>query len=72
MAREKTLRKDDGMFSSLSAPARRALESNGIKTARQLSAFSEKEILQLHGMGPSSIPKLKNILKQNGLSFKDA
>jgi DNA-directed RNA polymerase alpha subunit len=56
-------------MSGLSAPARRALENAGIKTLKQLSKFSEKQILELHGMGPSSIPKLKAELKKEGLSF---
>jgi DNA-directed RNA polymerase alpha subunit len=55
---------------SLSAPARRALENNGINTIAKLSKFSEKEILKLHGMGPGSIPKLKMALKEKGLSFR--
>ena len=59
-----------GFLSQLSAPARRALESKGIKTLKQLSGFTEKEILALHGMGKSTIPKLKSALKEKGLSFK--
>lgn len=59
-------------FASLAAPAQRALESKGIKTAKKLSSFSEKEISSLHGMGPSSIPKLKKVLKDAGLTFKEA
>jgi len=54
----------------LSAPARRALENNNITTLKKLSALSEKEILKFHGMGKSSIPKLKAALKEKGLSFK--
>ena len=54
----------------LGAPARRALEGKGITTLQQLSMFTEREILQLHGMGPASIPKLRNALKERGLSFK--
>jgi predicted RecB family nuclease len=60
----------DNFLSLLVAPARRALENKGITTLQQLSNFSEDEILQLHGMGPSTIPKLKKALKENGLSFK--
>lgn len=56
--------------SPLVAPARRALENNGIKTVQQLSGFSEAEILTFHGMGPGSLPELRKILKENGLSFK--
>ena len=61
---------ETGFLSLISAPARRALESKGIKTLKQLSRFSEAEILQLHGMGPGSLPKLRSALKTIGLSFK--
>jgi len=57
-------------MSSLSAPAQRALKNNGITTLKQLAKFSEKDILKLHGIGPSSIPKLKEALKKEGLDFK--
>lgn len=60
----------DGFLSKLAAPARRALERENIKTVAGLAKYSEKEILSLHGMGPGSIPKLKNALSENGLSFK--
>ncbi len=61
----------DSFLSLLVAPARRALENKGINTLQQLSRFSEKEISALHGMGPSTIPKLRNALKTKGLSFKN-
>lgn len=60
-----------GFLSLLGSPARRALENKGIKTLQQLSRFSEMQILELHGMGPSSIPKLRSALKAKGLSFKN-
>jgi len=60
----------EGFMRPLAAPARRALERAGITTLVQLSKFSEKEILELHGMGPSSIPKLRKELYHSGLSFK--
>ena len=58
-----------GFLTLLAAPARRALESKNVTTLEQLSKMSEREILQLHGMGPSSIPKLKAILLEKGLRF---
>jgi predicted RecB family nuclease len=61
----------NGFLSLLSAPARRALENNGIASLQELSKCSEKEILQLHGMGPASLPKLRTALKENGLSFRN-
>jgi hypothetical protein len=63
-------KKSAGIFSSLGAPAQRALANKGISTAKQLSTFTEKEILALHGMGPGSIPRLKKILADAGLGFK--
>lgn len=59
-----------GFMAGLSAPARRALEQAGIQSVKDLARHSEKEILQLHGMGPSSLPKLKEALKKQGLTFK--
>jgi DNA-directed RNA polymerase alpha subunit len=59
----------DGFLASISAPARRALEREGITTVQQLSKHSETEILKLHGMGPGSLPKLRQALKAERLSF---
>ncbi|GGG83445.1 hypothetical protein GCM10007415_15640 [Parapedobacter pyrenivorans] len=60
----------EGFLSLLSAPARRALMSIGITELKQLSTYSEKEILALHGIGKTSIPLLKDALSQVGLGFK--
>ena len=67
---EKARKPEDGFLSRLAAPARRALENNGITTLQQLSTYSEKEILKLHGMGPASLPKLRAALEEGGLGFK--
>lgn len=61
----------EGFLSQLSAPARRALENNAIQTIEQLSNYSEKEILKLHGLGKSSIPILRAALAAKGLAFKE-
>jgi hypothetical protein len=61
---------DDELFSSLSAPARRALENAGIIMPLQLSRYTEAQLLKLHGMGPASLPKLRSILKEHGLFLK--
>lgn len=60
----------DGFLSEIAAPARRALEHEGIDTLSKLADYTEREILQLHGMGPSTIPKLRNALRDAGLAFK--
>jgi len=67
---EKERKPETGFLSSLSAPARRSLERLGVTTIKELSAFTEKEILAQHGMGPASLPKLKQALKSAGQSFK--
>jgi DNA-directed RNA polymerase alpha subunit len=46
------------------------LENSGITPLWQLFQFSETDILKLHGFGPGSLPKLKAVLKDAGLSFK--
>jgi len=66
---EKEKTKNDKLFPGLSAPARRALENAGIKTLSQLSKKTEADLLKLHGMGKSTIPKLRFILKLKGFSF---
>jgi predicted RecB family nuclease len=60
----------DHFMSALSAPARRALENNGITSIEQLASLSEKELLQMHGMGKSSIPKLKAVLEEREMRLR--
>lgn len=60
----------DGFLATLVAPARRALEGAGITTLAQLASRSEGELLALHGLGPSSLPKLRKALAAAGLSFR--
>jgi uncharacterized protein YdhG (YjbR/CyaY superfamily) len=67
---EKERKPKAGFLSELVAPARRSLENQGIKTLKQLSRYSEEEILSFHGIGKSSLPKLRSALKTAGLSFR--
>lgn len=67
---EEERKSEAGVFSDLSAPARRAMETNGITSLEQLAKHSEKEILCFHGLGKASIPTLKKLLSDQGLSFK--
>ncbi|QQR50699.1 hypothetical protein IPF86_02890 [Candidatus Nomurabacteria bacterium] len=57
-------------FKMLSAPAQRALANAHITTIAELAKWSEEKLLTLHGMGPSSLPKLRTALKASGKSFK--
>lgn len=59
-----------GFLSLLSAPAKRALETKEITTLEKLAEYSEKELLALHGLGKSSIPKLQSALEKENLTLK--
>ena len=52
-------------------PARRAFESRNIYSLEQLSMYSAAKILTFHGMGPSSIPKLRQALESKDLGFRE-
>ena len=67
---EKENKSGEGFLELLSAPAVRALKTQEISTVKKLTKFTEKEILDLHGIGKSTIPILIKILEKNNLSFK--
>ena len=70
LKKEAEAKPKQGLLPKLGAPAQRALANAGIATLKQLSAHSEASIRKLHGMGPSSIPKLKQALAEQGMTFK--
>lgn len=49
---------------------KRALKNAGIHSLNDLSSYTENELMQLHGMGKTSIPKLQSILMAAKLNFK--
>lgn len=53
----------------LAAPARRALEGAGYETLEQLSEASQTEVGDLHGIGPSGLVTLREVLAAHDLSF---
>jgi DNA-directed RNA polymerase alpha subunit len=67
---EEERKSEAGIFSVLSAPARRAMENNRITSLEELAQYSEKEMLKFHGVGKTSIPTIKKLLAEKGLSFK--
>lgn len=67
---DKESKPETGFLSIVSSPVRRALLSEGIDTLEKLSEHTQKEILALHGIGPSSIPVLKASLEEENLDFK--
>ncbi|MFP7288128.1 RNA polymerase alpha subunit C-terminal domain-containing protein [Shouchella clausii] len=62
---------EEGFLAPFAAPVRRALTHAGITTPQELARHTSKDILKLHGIGPSSIPKMKAMLDEAGLSFKE-
>lgn len=56
-------------FPAISSPAFRALDSIGIIKLTDLSNYSEKELLALHGFGPKALKLLHHALKEKGLTF---
>lgn len=56
-------------FPKIGQPAVRALAGAGIQRLDQLTAFTEAEIRQLHGMGPKALGILRQALADRGLSF---
>ncbi len=67
---EKENQPGTGFLSLISAPAYRALQREGLLTLQELSEKTEKEILNLHGIGPATIPTLRSAMAKIGLSFK--
>ena len=60
-----------GFLTKLSSPARNALVHAGIDTLKELSMYTEKEIIKIHGIGPASLPTMRTLLEEEGLSFKE-
>ncbi len=58
-----------GLLSMVGAPARRALESKNVFELYDLSKFQESEFLSWHGIGKSTVAKLKLKMKENGITF---
>ena len=57
-------------FPKLSQPAHRALANANIFKLKDLAKWTEKDLLALHGIGPSAIPPLKAAMKKAGVAFK--
>ncbi|MDM5224761.1 DNA-binding protein [Cytobacillus sp. NJ13] len=62
--------KGSGFPEKLAKPAVRALEGAGYFTLEQLTAATEAELLDLHGMGPNAMAKLRKAMADRGWSFK--
>nr|WP_309099950.1 DNA-directed RNA polymerase subunit alpha C-terminal domain-containing protein [Fredinandcohnia onubensis] len=54
----------------LSKPALRALHGAGYVMLEQFTKLTEREVLALHGVGPTAIRELRSALGEKGLAFK--
>lgn len=55
----------------LSSPARSALAAVGVDDLESLAQWTEEDVLALHGMGPASMPALREALAEADLEFED-
>ncbi len=67
---EKLKEPASGFLALLSNPARNSLLHHGIDTIQKLSTYTEKEIMEIHGIGKASFPAFKKSLEEQGLTFK--
>ena len=56
----------------IGAPATRALRAAGVRSLEAVAAYSQDELLAMHGVGPIAVARLKDALHDAGLAFKDA
>ena len=61
----------DDLLKKLVKPAQRAIENAGIVSIEQLSTYTEKEVISLHGIGKNAFRIIKETLHENGLDFSD-
>jgi predicted flap endonuclease-1-like 5' DNA nuclease len=55
---------------SLGSVAPRALAAHGITTYEQLAQMTEKELLDIHGVGPKAVRILREQLSERGLALQ--
>jgi predicted flap endonuclease-1-like 5' DNA nuclease len=55
----------------VSGPANAALAEAGITSLNELATLTERQIADLHGMGPKGIRILKAALADHGLAFAE-
>jgi predicted flap endonuclease-1-like 5' DNA nuclease len=57
----------DDLPAGLSAPARRALAGAGVTRLEDVAAFTETELMKLHGIGPKALQTLRRALAAKGM-----
>ncbi len=52
-----------------SNPAQEAMALAGLKTLEDLTHITEKDLLELHGVGPKAVRILREAMQERGLAF---
>ncbi|MGY4101056.1 hypothetical protein ACW2Q0_16095 [Nocardia sp. R16R-3T] len=60
---------DTDLPAELGKPAERALAAAGIHRLADLSAWTERDLVALHGVGPTAIAELRTALAERDQSF---
>ncbi len=55
---------------AIGKPATRALLAAGVKDLKDVASRTEKELLELHGVGPRAIRILREVLSDRGIALK--
>ena len=56
---------------NIGRPAISALAQIGVRNLEQLAAYTEAELLALHGVGPKAIRILRSVMQESGVVFRD-
>jgi predicted flap endonuclease-1-like 5' DNA nuclease len=56
---------------NIGRPATQALAQIGVRNVEQLAAYTEEEILALHGVGPRAIRILRPVMEEVGVTYRD-
>jgi hypothetical protein len=60
---------DAGLPAAIGAPATGALVAAGYTRLEQLAGVPERQVGELHGVGPKALRILREALRERGLSF---
>lgn len=60
----------DALPTGIGRPAEGAFVHAGITRLEQFTELTEKQVLQIHGVGPKAVGVLKLALQARGLSFR--
>ena len=61
---------EEALPAGIGGPATRALTLAGYERLEQLTEVTEREVLQLHGVGPKAVRILRERLSERGLAFR--